>query len=293
MSRPVRIGNAAAEQHQLDGYGWVPDPAWLLVSAGHHLYSESWRAMRGFADEVARRWTAPDAGIWEVRGEGAHQVHSKPMAWLALDRALRIAATHRTPARQVCRWLTERDAIAADVTARGFKTAIGSYTRAYGSTDLDASVLLLPLFDLDSGRKVEAADLLDELLNLAGPLGLYGEEMHPATHHHLGNYPQALTHAGLGPGLAVVAGGVTQRWEIRLVARDGRSTRSSRSPPRHRGTQESPHTDLSAGMLRTAIAGFHGVPADLPAPALRRPANLQAGRSGTLPRHVRRLRDWT
>ena len=119
-SRPVRIGNGAADQHQLDGYGWVLDAAWLLVDAGHHLYSETWRAMRGFADEVAARWTEPDAGIWEIRGDGAHHVHSKLMAWLALDRALRIAATHRTPARQRARWQTQRDAIAADVTARGF-----------------------------------------------------------------------------------------------------------------------------------------------------------------------------
>ena len=63
-------------------------------------YSETWRTMRGFADEVTKRWTMPDAGIWEIRGDGAHHVHSKLMAWLALDRALRIAETHRTPARQ-------------------------------------------------------------------------------------------------------------------------------------------------------------------------------------------------
>jgi len=251
-SRPVRVGNGAADQHQLDGYGWVLDAAWLLTSSGHHLYSETWRAMRGFADEVTRRWTAPDAGIWEVRGEGAHHVHSKLMAWLALDRALQIAATHRTPARQVRRWQTERDAIAADVTSRGFDTELGSYTRAYGSKELDAALLLLPLLGLEpansarvrgtidaiaqqlgaggpliyryppgrdhlpggegaflacsfwlvqalavGGRTAAASDLFDELLALASPLGLYGEEMDPTTHRHLGNYPQALTHAAL------------------------------------------------------------------------------------------------
>ena len=91
-SRPVRVGNGAADQHQLDGYGWVLDAAWLLTKARQGLYSETWRAMRGFADRVARRWPEPDAGIWEIRGDGAHHVHSKLMAWLALDRALRIAA---------------------------------------------------------------------------------------------------------------------------------------------------------------------------------------------------------
>lgn len=252
QSIPVRIGNAAADQHQLDGYGWVLDAAWLLVRAGQHLYSETWRAMRGFADEVANRWTEPDAGIWEIRGDGAHHVHSKLMAWLALDRALRIAVTHRTPARQLARWQIQREAIAAEVTTRGFNSALGSYTRSYGSTDLDAAVLLLPLLDFEpadsprlrgtidaiaqqlgaggplvyryppgqdglpgiegaflpcsfwlvqalavTGRSAEAHELFDQLCALASPLGLFAEEMDPATGRHLGNYPQALTHAAL------------------------------------------------------------------------------------------------
>ena len=249
-SQPVRIGNGAVDQHQLDGYGWVLDGAWLLVSTGHRLYSETWRAARGFADEVAQRWTEPDAGIWEIRGDGAHHVHSKLMAWLALDRALRISATHRTPIRQVTRWRTQQEAIAADVTTRGFNPALGSYTRTYGSTDLDAATLVLPLLGLEptdsprvrntidavarhlsaggpllyryppgrdhlpgtegaflpcsfwlvqalaaTGRRTEASRLFDDLCSLASPLGLYAEEIDPATNRHLGNYPQALTHA--------------------------------------------------------------------------------------------------
>lgn len=251
-SQPVRIGNGAADQHQLDGYGWVLDAAWLLVQAGHHLYSETWRAMRGFADEVAQRWTEPDAGIWEIRGDGAHHTHSKLMAWLAIDRALRIAATHRTPTRQLARWQTQRAAIAADVTTRGFNPELGSYTRTYGSTDLDAALLVLPLLGLEppgsprirgtidaitqqlsasgpllyryppghdglpgtegaflpcsfwlvqalavTGRADDARERFAALCGLASPLGLYAEEMDPATHRHLGNYPQALTHAAL------------------------------------------------------------------------------------------------
>ena len=251
-SQPVRIGNGAADQHQLDGYGWVLDAAWLLVQARHHLYSETWRAMRGFADEVAQRWTEPDAGIWEIRGDGAHHMHSKLMAWLAIDRALRIAATHRTPTRQLARWQTERAAIAADVTTRGFNPELGSYSRTYGSSDLDAAVLVLPLLDLEppdsprirgtidaitqqlsaggpllyryppgqdglpgtegaflpcsfwlvqalavTGRVDEARERFAALCGLASRLGLYAEEMDPASHRHLGNYPQALTHAAL------------------------------------------------------------------------------------------------
>jgi GH15 family glucan-1,4-alpha-glucosidase len=251
-SAPVRSGNGAADQHQLDGYGWVVDAAWVLVRAGHHLYGETWRAMRGFADLVARRWSEPDAGIWEVRGDPAHHVHSKLMAWLALDRATRIADTHRVPARQRRRWTAARDAIEADLPAQGFDPARASYTRAYGSSDLDAAVLLLPILgihDVDSprvrgtveairaelsaggpllyryppgrdglpgtegaflpcsfwlvqalartGRRPEAVALFEELLDLAGPLGLYAEEMDPSTHAHLGNFPQTLTHASL------------------------------------------------------------------------------------------------
>jgi GH15 family glucan-1,4-alpha-glucosidase len=251
-SRPVRVGNGAADQHQLDGYGWVLDAAWLLVAAGHHLYSETWRALRGFTDQVAQRWTEPDAGIWEIRGDAAHHVHSKLMAWLALDRALRIAATHHTPARQSARWQTERSVLADDIRERGFNPELGSYTRAYGSTELDAALLVLPLVDLEpvdstrvhhtidaitrdlaaggpllyryppgndglpggegaflpcsfwlvqalaaTGRSDEARDVLDQLASLASPLGLYAEEMDPRTRRHLGNFPQALTHAAL------------------------------------------------------------------------------------------------
>jgi GH15 family glucan-1,4-alpha-glucosidase len=172
-SRPVRVGNGAADQHQLDGYGWVVDAAWLLTKAGHRLYPEAWRVMRGFADEVAERWRQPDAGIWEVRGDGAHHVHSKLMAWLALDRALRIAATRRTPARQVARWRAEREALAADVTASGYSPELGSYTRSYGSDDLDAALLVLPLLGLEprhSPRVQATIQAVRRELGAGGPL---------------------------------------------------------------------------------------------------------------------------
>jgi GH15 family glucan-1,4-alpha-glucosidase len=172
-SRPVRVGNGAAGQHQLDGYGWVLDAAWLLTNAGHRLPSETWRAMRGFADEVARRWREPDAGIWEVRGDGAHHVHSKLMAWLALDRALRIAATRRTPHRQVARWQAGRGALAAEVTSAGYSAELGSYTRTYGSSDLDAAVLVLPLLDLEprgSPRVRGTVEAVRRELGAGGPL---------------------------------------------------------------------------------------------------------------------------
>ncbi|PWR10792.1 glycoside hydrolase family 15 protein [Micromonospora acroterricola] len=250
-SVPVRIGNDAAAQHQLDGYGWLIDAAWTFVQAGQRLYTEAWRAVRGFADVVARCWQEPDAGIWEVRQTAQH-VHSKLMGWLALDRALRIADTHPLPNRQRRLWREARDAIAAEVRASGFNPATGSYVRAYGSADLDAALLILPLLEMDSaesprvhgtidavrdglsaggpllyryppgrdglpgtegaflpcsfwlvqalartGRRVEAIEMFQTMLSHASPLGLYAEELDPATGAQFGNYPQTLTHAAL------------------------------------------------------------------------------------------------
>lgn len=149
-SVPVRTGNGAAHQHQLDGYGWVLDAAWNLVAQGHRLNSETWRAMPGFTDLVARRWPEPDAGIWEIRDDPAQHVHSKVMGWLALDRALRIAETHRISMRRRRRWETARSALAADIRARGFDPARNTYTRSYGSGDLDSALLILPVTGFES-----------------------------------------------------------------------------------------------------------------------------------------------
>ena len=171
-SVPVRVGNAAAEQHQLDGYGWVVDASWVLVKAGHPLYSETWRVIRGFADLVARHWHQPDAGIWEIRAKPAHHVHSKLMGWLALDRALRIAETHGARTGQRRRWLEARDAIAADVRAHGFDSVNNRYTRSYGSAELDAALLALPLLGIEdtrSSRVIDTVNAIRKDLAAGGP----------------------------------------------------------------------------------------------------------------------------
>ena len=148
-SRPVRIGNAASSQHQLDVYGWVVDAAWLLSRSGPGLPAEARRAVAGFADFVSRRWRDPDAGIWEVRGDLRHYVHSKLMAWLALDRAIRIGRSHSVKAHRRRRWITERAALASDIRARGFNGDRNTYVWSYGSSHLDAALLLLPVLEFE------------------------------------------------------------------------------------------------------------------------------------------------
>jgi GH15 family glucan-1,4-alpha-glucosidase len=171
-STPVRIGNGAASQHQLDGYGWVLDAAWVLVRSGHRLYSETWRAMRGFADLVALRWPDPDAGIWEIRDDAAHHVHSKMMGWLALDRALRIGQTHHLRAQQRERWQMARQHLAAEIRSKGFDPTGNTYTRTYGSTDLDAALLVLPVIGFEetgSDRIQGTVDAVKENLSAGFP----------------------------------------------------------------------------------------------------------------------------
>ncbi len=187
-SRPVRLGNGARDQHQLDTYGWVLDAMWLLVRDGHRLYGETWRSAMALADHVAGHWREPDAGIWEVRGEPAHYVHSKLMAWLALDRALRISDTHQAPFGRRRRWTSERDAIAADVRVNGVDPRGGTFVRAYGRRDLDAALLVLPLLGIDRPDSPLVRGTVEAVrreLSAGGPLlyryrpgddGLDGEE---------------------------------------------------------------------------------------------------------------------
>jgi GH15 family glucan-1,4-alpha-glucosidase len=144
-SAPVLVGNSAAEQHQLDLYGWLLDAAWRLVESGARLDSDAWRAMRKFADYAGEHWPERDAGIWESRRrEQCHHVHSKLMLWLALDRALAICRSHPARRSQRRRWERQRDDLARDIVTRGFDEDRGTYVQAYGLPELDAATLWLP-----------------------------------------------------------------------------------------------------------------------------------------------------
>jgi GH15 family glucan-1,4-alpha-glucosidase len=161
-SRPVRVGNAARHQHQLDVYGWVIDAAWLL-SGEEQLHAETWRVVSAFADFVAETWRAPDAGIWEVRGDPAHYVHSKLMAWLALDRAIRLGQRYHLRAARMRRWRRERESIAKQVRAKGFRPEKTAYVRRYGSDELDAALLLVPVLEFEDNGSPRIAGTIEAI----------------------------------------------------------------------------------------------------------------------------------
>jgi GH15 family glucan-1,4-alpha-glucosidase len=142
-SRPVRIGNAAAGQKQLDVPGEVMDTLHLAIRSGlrpqHHLVS----LQQMLLDHLEQAWTEPDQGLWETRGEPRHHVHSKVMCWVAFDRAVRLAEDHARPG-PVDRWRRVRDRIHREVCEQGFDPERGTFTQAYGSPELDAALLLIP-----------------------------------------------------------------------------------------------------------------------------------------------------
>lgn len=143
-SRPVRIGNAAYHQLQLDAYGGVLDAALLYERHGDLLQPHEWDILREAVDYVCAHWQEPDNGIWEVRGPPAQHTFSKLMCWVTVDRGIRIAEQEGW-AYDAPRWQQSRAAIRASIEASGWNPAVGAFTMTYGSAHLDASLLLMPL----------------------------------------------------------------------------------------------------------------------------------------------------
>jgi GH15 family glucan-1,4-alpha-glucosidase len=248
-SAPVRVGNAAVHQRQLDVYGAVLNAIWLHVEAHGRLEAETGRAVARLADHVAEIWRQPDSGIWEVRSEPVHFIQSKAMCWAALDRAAKLAERGVLPERSA-RWRGEAERIRRFIDEHGWDERRRSFVRARELRELDASLLTLVLIGYDdprgdrllstveavrrelahgplvdryrgvdgvpgdegafltcsfwladalarSDRVDEASELMDELLRLANDVGLYAEELEPASGDFLGNFPQALVHLAL------------------------------------------------------------------------------------------------
>ncbi len=248
-SRPVRVGNGAVDQLQMDVYGEVLYTAdqWRRT---HEMTEGTWRVLQGLVDWVAANWRRPDSSIWEVRGEQRQYVFSKVMSWVALDRGVRIATALSLPAGDG--WVQARDALRAQILERGWSARKGAFTQAYDDEALDASALLFPMVrfvawedprtrstieaiqrELTSpdgelvyryrtsdglegeegafsmctfwlahclwriGERKAAERIFRRMLTHANHVGLYSEEIDPATGEFLGNYPQAFTHIAL------------------------------------------------------------------------------------------------
>ena len=249
-ARPVRIGNGAAGQFQLDVYGELLETVAIWYRR-HPVTEGLWKTLRDLVDWTAVHWREPDFSIWEARSEPKHYVYSKVMAWAALNRGSRIARRLGLPG-DVTRWEREAAALRADVLRHGWDPARRTFVQAYGEPALDAALLVIPKVgflrridprvrstleavrrELGSsceeliyryrspdglagpegafvvcsfwmvenlamvGEFAEAERLFRNLLRRANHVGLLAEEIDPATGAHLGNFPQALSHAAV------------------------------------------------------------------------------------------------
>ncbi|MCW2877202.1 MAG: glycoside hydrolase 15-related protein [Sphaerisporangium sp.] len=142
-SRPVRIGNAAVNQLQLDVYGEVANALYVSRASGLAAVSRTWAIQRSLMDFLESHWDEPDEGLWEVRGPRRHFVHSKVMAWVAADRSIRQVERFGQNG-PVDRWRALRDRIHTEVMEKGYDPTRNTFTQSYGSHELDASLLLIP-----------------------------------------------------------------------------------------------------------------------------------------------------
>jgi GH15 family glucan-1,4-alpha-glucosidase len=249
-ARPVRVGNAAAGQRQLDVYGEVIDAVTHYVRAGGALDRDTEGMLCAFGEYVCRHWEEPDEGIWEPRSGQLHHTHSRVLCWTALDRLLQLHADghlHRAP---VTKFQQNRERIRRQVETRGWNPIMGCYAAQLDGDELDATLLLLPWYGfedaashrmratyrrvrerlgagdgllyryrtgespgegafgicsfwgaeylaLGGGSAEEARDMFERVCAYANDLGLFAEEIDPATGAALGNFPQAFTHVGL------------------------------------------------------------------------------------------------
>ncbi len=171
-SRPVRIGNQASGQFQLDIFGELMDLAWEWHVRGHPPEGDYWRFLKSVVHQVETGWEEPDRGIWEIRGEPQHFVHSKMMCWVALDRAIRLAREAGLDGDvPLERWGELRERIRAQIETDGFDDRRGVFRRSFGSDELDAALLLLPQYgfvEYPDPRMLRTADAIRDELSEGG-----------------------------------------------------------------------------------------------------------------------------
>ena len=175
-SRPVRIGNAAYKQLQLDTYGELMDSVYLYNKYGSPISSDFWTDLRRLINWVSENWSRKDEGIWETRGGKQHFVYSKLMCWVALDRGLRLADKRSFPADRE-KWLKVRDEIYEDILAKGWSPARQAFVQHYGSESLDASNLLMPLVFFLAPSDPRMLQTLDAIYKPADQGGLVSNNL--------------------------------------------------------------------------------------------------------------------
>jgi GH15 family glucan-1,4-alpha-glucosidase len=175
-SRPVRVGNAAYQQFQLDIYGALMDSVYLYNKYGSPISYELWQELRRLLNWVADNWRRDDCGIWEVRGGLQPFVYSKVMSWVALDRGLRLADKRSFPADRD-RWLKTRDTIYDEVFARGWSEKRQAFVQQLGGDSLDAATLIMPLVFYMSPSDPRMLKTLDAIRQPRGSGGLMADSL--------------------------------------------------------------------------------------------------------------------
>ncbi|MFF4369757.1 glycoside hydrolase family 15 protein [Streptomyces sp. NPDC001594] len=178
-SAPVRVGNAAVDQLQLDVYGEVLDSLYLARSTGLASERHAWKIQLALLDFLERNWRRPDEGLWEVRGPRRHFTHSKVMAWVAADRAVRTLEAAPQMPGDVERWRAMRDEVHRDVCEHGYDPERGTFTQYYGSRELDAATLLIPRVGFlppEDPRVVGTVDAVRAELGSSGLVRRYSTE---------------------------------------------------------------------------------------------------------------------
>jgi GH15 family glucan-1,4-alpha-glucosidase len=175
-SKPVRIGNGAASQLQLDIYGELMDSVYLYNKYGAPISWDLWTELRGLIDWVCDNWRRPDEGIWETRGGRQHFVYSKMMCWVAVDRALRLATKRSFPAPWA-KWHQCRDEIYLDVMGKGWNPKRKAFVQHYGSDALDASNLLMPLVFFMSPNDPRMLSTIDAIMQDPSQGGLLSDSL--------------------------------------------------------------------------------------------------------------------
>jgi GH15 family glucan-1,4-alpha-glucosidase len=177
-SAPVRIGNGAVKQTQLDVYGELLDLAWSWHNRGHSPDKDYWEFLVELVHAASVKWKEPDQGLWEMRGDPRHFVQSKAMCWVALDRGVRLAKEFGHT-KLIEPWQQTRDEIRRDIETKGYDKSRGVFVQAYDRNDMDASLLLMPIFgfvEFNDDRMIRTVDAVRKDLEQNGLIRRYASD---------------------------------------------------------------------------------------------------------------------